>query len=215
MTEKQSKDAKSTRDAPESAQAAEASGDRARTAGLPAEKTAESCPCGCNRDESAALFDTMPDEELLYDLADLFKVFADTTRIKILYALMGQESVRGRSGRAHRCHAERGFTSAAHPQAGATREVPARRQKRHLLAFRRPRLHHARPGYDAHLRVNRTPRSPDFPQVARQAEPLPCAQSGGAAFGATRLGNLGISKSRRKATDRKDISCARYSNSTI
>lgn len=33
--------------------------------------------------------DTMPDEELLYDLADLFKVFADTTRIKILYALMG------------------------------------------------------------------------------------------------------------------------------
>lgn len=33
----------------------------------------------------------MPDEELLYDLADLFKVFGDTTRIKILYALMGQE----------------------------------------------------------------------------------------------------------------------------
>lgn len=33
----------------------------------------------------------MPDEELLYDLADLFKVFADTTRIKILYALMGQD----------------------------------------------------------------------------------------------------------------------------
>ena len=29
----------------------------------------------------------MPDEELLYDLADLFKVFGDTTRIKILYAL--------------------------------------------------------------------------------------------------------------------------------
>lgn len=33
----------------------------------------------------------LPDEELLYDLADLFKVFADTTRIKILYALMGQD----------------------------------------------------------------------------------------------------------------------------
>lgn len=46
------------------------------------------CPCGCNREESACLFDTMPNEELLYDLADLFKVFADTTRIKILYALM-------------------------------------------------------------------------------------------------------------------------------
>ena len=31
----------------------------------------------------------LPDEEMLYDLADLFKVFSDTTRIKILYALMG------------------------------------------------------------------------------------------------------------------------------
>lgn len=31
------------------------------------------------------------DEEMLYDLADLFKVFADTTRIKILYALMESE----------------------------------------------------------------------------------------------------------------------------
>lgn len=35
--------------------------------------------------------DIMPDEEMLYDLADLFKVFSDTTRIKILYALMPQE----------------------------------------------------------------------------------------------------------------------------
>lgn len=31
---------------------------------------------------------TMPDDEILYDLADLFKVFSDTTRIKILYSLM-------------------------------------------------------------------------------------------------------------------------------
>ena len=51
--------------------------------------SAQTCPCGCNREESD-LFETMPDEELLYDLADLFKVFADTTRIKILYALMGE-----------------------------------------------------------------------------------------------------------------------------
>lgn len=35
--------------------------------------------------------DLLPDEELLYDLADLFRVFSDTTRIKILYALMGTE----------------------------------------------------------------------------------------------------------------------------
>ena len=36
-------------------------------------------------------FSEMPDEELLYDLADLFKVFSDTTRIKILCVLMGKE----------------------------------------------------------------------------------------------------------------------------
>ncbi|MBR2834923.1 MAG: helix-turn-helix transcriptional regulator [Coriobacteriales bacterium] len=35
--------------------------------------------------------EALPDEELLYDLADLFKVFSDTTRIKVLYALMGGE----------------------------------------------------------------------------------------------------------------------------
>ena len=46
------------------------------------------CPCGCNRDATAHLFETLPDEELLYDVADLFKAFADTTRIKILFALM-------------------------------------------------------------------------------------------------------------------------------
>ena len=33
----------------------------------------------------------MPDEELLYELADFFKVFADSTRIKILYALLQNE----------------------------------------------------------------------------------------------------------------------------
>jgi len=29
----------------------------------------------------------MPDDELLYDLAELYKIFGDTTRIKILYVL--------------------------------------------------------------------------------------------------------------------------------
>ncbi|MBR0406061.1 MAG: helix-turn-helix transcriptional regulator [Eggerthellaceae bacterium] len=38
-----------------------------------------------------AFDDVMPDEEILYDLADLFKVFSDTTRIKILYSLMNGE----------------------------------------------------------------------------------------------------------------------------
>lgn len=34
---------------------------------------------------------TMPEEEMLYDMAELFKVFGDTTRIKILYALFANE----------------------------------------------------------------------------------------------------------------------------
>lgn len=33
----------------------------------------------------------MPEEEKLYDLAELFKVFGDTTRIKILHALFESE----------------------------------------------------------------------------------------------------------------------------
>lgn len=33
----------------------------------------------------------MPEENLLYDLADLFKLFGDSTRIKILYALYSSE----------------------------------------------------------------------------------------------------------------------------
>lgn len=51
---------------------------------------AASC-CGSVHSQGNDAFDELPDEELLYDLADLFKVFADTTRIKILYALMGTE----------------------------------------------------------------------------------------------------------------------------
>ena len=33
----------------------------------------------------------MPDEEALYDLAELFKLFGDSTRIKILYVLFASE----------------------------------------------------------------------------------------------------------------------------
>lgn len=33
----------------------------------------------------------LPDDELLFDLSDLFKIFGDTTRLKILYALFEHE----------------------------------------------------------------------------------------------------------------------------
>ncbi len=35
--------------------------------------------------------DGMPAEEELYDLAELFKVFGDSTRIKILYVLLNED----------------------------------------------------------------------------------------------------------------------------
>ena len=33
----------------------------------------------------------IPKDELIYDLAEFFKVFADSTRMKIIYVLMGEE----------------------------------------------------------------------------------------------------------------------------
>ncbi len=41
-------------------------------------------------DKNANLID-LPEEETLYDLAELFKIFGDSTRIKILYALFEAE----------------------------------------------------------------------------------------------------------------------------
>jgi ArsR family transcriptional regulator, lead/cadmium/zinc/bismuth-responsive transcriptional repressor len=37
------------------------------------------------------LFDELPDEDALFDLAELFKIFGDSTRIKILFALLESE----------------------------------------------------------------------------------------------------------------------------
>ena len=50
--------------------------------------------CACNvihGDIVAKVKDSLPQEETLYDLAELFKVFGDSTRIKILCALFEEE----------------------------------------------------------------------------------------------------------------------------
>ena len=44
-----------------------------------------------HEDTVKALQQSMPDEEVLYDLAELFKIFGDSTRIRILYALFEAE----------------------------------------------------------------------------------------------------------------------------
>lgn len=41
--------------------------------------------------EVTQLEEAMPAEDLLYDLADLYKIFGDSTRIKILFALFPRE----------------------------------------------------------------------------------------------------------------------------
>ena len=46
---------------------------------------------GIHPDLISSVNEDMPDEELLYDLAELYKVFGDTTRIKILYVLFEAE----------------------------------------------------------------------------------------------------------------------------
>lgn len=117
----------------------------------------EACPCGCNREATAGLFAEMPDEELLFDVADLFKAFSDTTRIKILFALMGGRPIRRRHHRRRRLHPKRREPPAAHVEAGAPCESHPRRQERHLRPLRRPRLHHARPGHDPRVRVTLSP----------------------------------------------------------
>ncbi|KRQ87079.1 hypothetical protein ABG79_00877 [Caloramator mitchellensis] len=48
----------------------------------------ERCDCGVIHEEIVnKVREKMPQEETLYDLAELFKVFGDSTRIKILWAL--------------------------------------------------------------------------------------------------------------------------------
>ncbi len=50
--------------------------------------------CDCNtihEDVVARVRRSMPVEEELFDLADLFKIFGDSTRVKVLYALSSAE----------------------------------------------------------------------------------------------------------------------------
>ena len=56
------------------------------------ERTAECCGYLCvHEDVVAKVKAEMPCDEHLYDLAELFKVFGDSTRIRILYALFEAE----------------------------------------------------------------------------------------------------------------------------
>lgn len=56
------------------------------------DKHAEICECNAiHQDVVKRVKKLMPDDEMLYDLAELFKVFGDTTRVRILCALFESE----------------------------------------------------------------------------------------------------------------------------
>ena len=95
----------------------------------------------------------IPDDEVLYELADLFRVFGDSTRIKILYALHDQELCvqdiaaavgLSQSAVSHQLRVLKGL------QAGA---VPPGRQDRLLRPGRRPRAQHPLAGDGAYRRM--------------------------------------------------------------
>ena len=47
--------------------------------------------CEIHEDKIRMVSEHMPDEDELYDLAELFKIFGDSTRIRILYVLFESE----------------------------------------------------------------------------------------------------------------------------
>ena len=51
----------------------------------------KTCPCCVDPEKVANLKSTMISEEIVYDTADFFKVFGDSTRLKILYSLKDGE----------------------------------------------------------------------------------------------------------------------------
>ena len=44
-----------------------------------------------NKEAISNIQKNMPNDEYLYDLADLFRIFGDTTRVRILYSLFDDE----------------------------------------------------------------------------------------------------------------------------
>ena len=59
---------------------------------MESKENVECCEFLCVHEEIVKkVREQMPDEEVLYDLAELYKVFGDSTRIKIIYVLFSSE----------------------------------------------------------------------------------------------------------------------------
>ena len=93
----------------------------------------------------------MPDEELLYDLAELYKVFGDSTRIKILYVLFESEMRYCAAFESqHFCN----FASASRAETIAACKVSARGQNRFLFACGFSCKLHSCSGNGTRVRIN-------------------------------------------------------------
>lgn len=55
---------------------------------------AKACGEGEDGERCEKVRGALPPDEVLYDLAELYKIFGDTTRVKILYALFESELCR-------------------------------------------------------------------------------------------------------------------------
>ena len=63
-----------------------------RKEGSMAIQDVEHCECSeIHQNTIEQVLEQMPDEDVLYDLAELFKVFGDSSRIRILFALYGAD----------------------------------------------------------------------------------------------------------------------------
>ena len=82
----------------------------------------------------------MPDDEILFDLAELFKIFGDSTRIKILYLLFESEMCVCDIAQMLR------MTQSAISHQLAAGKIQAGRQDRVLLSVRRSCKDDHRPG---------------------------------------------------------------------
>lgn len=102
-----------------------------------------------------AVEENMPAEEELYALSELFKIFADSTRIRILYVLLEHENVCLRSGPASEHDPERHFPPASDLKAEPSCKIPQRGKNHLLFPARRTCPQHFKSGHGAHHRIEK------------------------------------------------------------
>ena len=96
----------------------------------------------------------MPEEQELLELAEFFKVFGDSTRIKILYALSQSEMcVCDIATLLQMGTVDSYFPSAAGLKADASGKFPQRRKDHVLFPVGRPHPDHIGPGHGAYCGV--------------------------------------------------------------